>query len=589
MGRVTWVTVERRFMAETAAPDLPDAIRRHLDEVVDAVRAGEKRWTETGLPERAALLARVHGLAVENAQEWVDAAVAVKRLDPGSPLVGEEWISGPYALASSAGTLSHTIDAIASHRSPLDDLSFGTAPGGRTTVNVFPTSGWDRLLLSGFSAQVWLQPGVTQTRAREQAGLAQLDPATTSGVGLVLGAGNITSIAPLDVLYELIAFNRVVILKLNPIADRLLPVYETVFAPLIESGFVRIVTGGADVGTYLARHTEVTHVHMTGSAQTHDAIVFGTGPAAAGRKAAGEPLLNKPITSELGGVSPVIIVGDAWSTADVKYQAEHVATQRLHNGGYNCVGTQVVVLSSRWKHKKQFLRELARAIDSAPDRPAYYPGSDDRVSAASQSYPSAEQFGPGGGRRLVTGLTTETAHDLVTTEYFAPVLGVMEIDAEDQEFLDRAAAYVNEQVDGTLGANVLAHPKVIRRLGDRFEGFIASLRYGTVAINTWTGFGFLTATATWGAFPGHDLADVQSGIGVVHNAMLIDRPERTVVRGPFRPIQRSLITGELSISPKPPWFVSNRTAATTARRLVGFVGNPSVGKLPAIFASALRG
>ena len=47
--------------------------------------------------------------------------------------------------------------------------------------------------------------------------------------------------------------------------------------------------------------------------------------------------------------------------------------------------------------------------------------------------------------------------------------------------------------------------------------------------NAWTGVGYLTPAATWGAFPGHSRNDIQSGIGVVHNAFLIDRPERTVV------------------------------------------------------------
>ena len=95
--------------------------------------------------------------------------------------------------------------------------------------------------------------------------------------------------------------------------------------------------------------------------------------------------------------------------------------------------------------------------------------------------------------------------------------------------------------------------------------------------------------AGWGAFPGHTRNDVQSGIGVVHNGFLIEKPERTVVHGPFRPSPRSLVGGELSISPKPPWFVNNRTAAGTGRHLVSFAAKRSPAKLPAIFASALRG
>ena len=79
---------------------------------------------------------------------------------------------------------------------------------------------------------------------------------------------------------------------------------------------------------------------------------------------------------------------------------------------------------------------------------------------------------------------------------------------------------------------------------------IADLRYGTIAVNAWTGVGYLTARATWGAFPGHSTTDIQSGRGVVHNALLFERPQKSVVRGPFRPAPRSLAHGELALSPR---------------------------------------
>ena len=100
-------------------------------------------------------------------------------------------------------------------------------------------------------------------------------------------------------------------------------------APFIDLGVVRILTGGAEEGGYLVRHPKVAHVHMTGGAPTHDAIVWGPGEEGARRKAEGTPLLDKPITSELGGVSPTIVVPGDWSAADLKFQAEHLATQRL--------------------------------------------------------------------------------------------------------------------------------------------------------------------------------------------------------------------------------------------------------------------
>lgn len=241
---------------------------------------------------------------MQHAADWVDAAVGIKGLDPKSPLVGEEWMSGPYSVATATAALSASLAKLEAGGSPLDGATFGRAPGNRTTVKVLPLNIFDKLLLSGFSAEVWLQPGIDRATAQRDAGLAQRDPSHTRGIGVVLGAGNITSIAPLDTLYELIAHNRVVALKLNPITDPLLPVLTRVLEPLISVGAVRLLTGGADVGTYLVHHQQVDHVHMTGSALTHDAIVFGTGEEGARRKAANEPILEKEISSELGGVSP---------------------------------------------------------------------------------------------------------------------------------------------------------------------------------------------------------------------------------------------------------------------------------------------
>ncbi|WP_415916008.1 aldehyde dehydrogenase family protein [Speluncibacter jeojiensis] len=565
----------------------PAGVAPAVDQALAELVEGEKAWAGMSLAERRRLLERVHELTVSHAAEWVDAAIGIKGLDRNSPLVGEEWISGPYPVATGTAALSASLAALEAGRSPLDGVSFGAAPGGRTAVKVLPAGVYDKLLLSGFSAEVWLEPGVDADTARRQAGLAQLDPARTNGVGVVLGAGNITSIAPLDTLYELIAHNRVVALKLNPITDPLLPVLSKVLEPLIEVGAVRLLTGGADVGAYLVRHELVDHVHMTGSALTHDAIVWGPGEEGVRRKAAGEPVLDKQITSELGGVSPTIVLPGRWSRADIEFQAEHVATQRLHNGGYNCIAAQVVVLSSRWAQRDEFLEALRSAVDRAPARAAYYPGSAARVESATQTYPDAQRLGPEGGRVLVTD--PDDRKPLLQTEYFAPVLGVIDVDADGAEFAIRAIEVANDQFVGTLGINIIAHPATISEFGERFDSMLEGLRYGTIAVNAWTGVGYLTANATWGAFPGHTLDDVQSGIGVVHNALLIDSPERTVVRGPFRPSPRSLMHGEFAISPKPPWFVDNRTAATTGRLLTGFAGAPAWSKLPAIFASALRG
>jgi aldehyde dehydrogenase (NAD(P)+) len=569
---------------EAAALD----VRPELDAIVATLQAGERRWAATTLAERAAVLDRVQAAVGAEAEEWVRTASRIKGLQDSSPLVGEEWTCGPYATLMAVAALARTLRVMDAGKGPLDGVRLGRAPGSRVTVPVLPSTPYEKLLLHGFSAQVWMPPGVSADEVRGRAGLGARRPRETGGVGLVLGAGNITSIAPLDVLYELIAHNRVVLLKINPVLDELKPVFERALKPLIDLDAVRVVSGGGDVGGYLAHHEGIAHVHITGSLGTHDAVAFGTGPQGRARKAAGTPLLDKPMTSELGGVSPVIVVPGAWSRRDLRMQAEHIATQRLHNSGHNCVGTQLVILSADWPQRAAFLDALRTAMDEAPARPTWYPGSVERVNTAADAYPDAELRGCEGERLLITLDGEEEAGPLESTEYFAPVLGVLALPGTGLEFLTSAIRRANRELVGTLGANIVISPATQRSFGPAFEEALADLRYGTIAVNTWTGIGFLTATAPWGAFPGHTVEDAESGIGVVHNAMLIDGPERTVLRGPFRPFPRSFAGGEFALFPKPPWFATARTAATTGRRLTRFASKPSWSRLPPVFTSAFR-
>ena len=65
-----------------------------IDAALADLQRGEHVWAATALPVRRALLDEVHDLTARYAGEWVQAALAIKDLDPDSPLVGEEWISG---------------------------------------------------------------------------------------------------------------------------------------------------------------------------------------------------------------------------------------------------------------------------------------------------------------------------------------------------------------------------------------------------------------------------------------------------------------------------------------------------------------
>ncbi len=128
-----------------------------------------------------------------------------------------------------------------------------------------------------------------------------------------------------------------------------------------------------------------------------------------------------------------------------------------------------------------------------------------------------------------------------------------------------AVQFCNEKLYGTLGVTILIHPKTIKQLGPDFEAALSDLHYGSIGVNIWNAAAFLLVQATWGAFPGHTSGDIQSGIGFVGNSFLFEQPERTVMRGSFYPFPRTWLHGDPAFLPKPPWFITNKTAHTTTR------------------------
>jgi len=549
-----------------------------MDQAIHELQAGAAAWAALDLPGRAALLRATQAAIAAVDEDWAQAAVAAKGTPRGS-LEGEEWMSGPYATLAGFAAAAESLEKLAQGKSPLDGVKAGVAPGNRVRFRVLPGNLYEYNLFHGFSADLWLEPGVSEAEARANAGLGARRPGENGGVGLVLGAGNISAIGPLDALYELVAFNRVSLLKLNPTFGGLIGVYQRAFSPLIEAGMLRIVNGGAEAGAYLTRHPGIDHVHITGSGLTHDMIVWG-----ATTDKTGQPRLDKEITSELGGVSPIIVVPGQWSRADLRFQAENVATQRLHNGGHNCIAGQALIISRDWNQREEFLATLREVLAELPSRQAWYPGSERKIAAAGTAYPKAETIN---GRVLIE-VDDNTSQELLTTEYFAPVLGHVSLPGQGIDFVRAAVDFANDKLDGSLGASLIVAPADRKAMGTAFDEAIADLRYGTIGINVWSAIGFLVPALSWGAFPGNTLDRVGSGIGIVHNAHLVAGVERSVVCGPFRPFPRSMLHGEFALSPKPAWFVTARSAESTARGLTRFSAKPGWLKLPGIFAAAFR-
>lgn len=150
---------------------------------------------------------------------------------------------------------------------------------------------------------------------------------------------------------------------MNPVNDYLGPWYEKVLAPLVERDWIRIAYGGAEAGQYLVSHKLVDAVHLTGSQATHDAIVWGPGASKTGK-----PRLAKPVTAELGNVTPMVIVPGDWTEAEMEYWAEMVVFAKYQNAGHNCAAAEVLVTDRSWPLRTRFLAKVKAAFQRYPSR-----------------------------------------------------------------------------------------------------------------------------------------------------------------------------------------------------------------------------
>jgi len=557
-----------------------------MDAAIQTLQSHKDEWVKLSISQRIAILDQLIKDFLAITPRWVAASAKAKGIPEDSPTIGEEWGAGVWPAIKNLCQLRQSLKDIELHGHPKIPGPVTTRSDGQVVAQIFPQNGYDRLFLMGVTAEIWMEPGVTaEDLAKTQAKVYQ-DKHHEGKVALVLGAGNQASIGPMDILYKMFNEDQVVLYKTNPVNAYLGPLIEESFQALVKAGFLQIVYGGAKEGAYLCQHTSIDEIHITGSDKTFNAIVFGTGPEGETRRANKQPLLTKRVTGELGNVSPVIVVPGPWSEGDIAYHAEHIATMLTNNAGFNCNATRVIIQQSGWAQREQLLRQVRQVLTQVPLRNAYYPGAKERHSTFVTAHPNAEQIGTPSTSELpwtlVSGLESTREEDVCfTTEAFCGLFAETMLDASNTaEYLDKAVTFANEHIWGTLNATILIHPESLKdpAVAAALERATANLRYGSVGINYWAGANFALVVSTWGAFPGHTIDDIQSGIGVVHNTLMFEHPQKTVLRGPFRS------------NPTPPWFATRgKIACKLFPKLVDFEASPSPWKIPGILWTAITG
>ncbi len=562
-------------MTSQISPPQPQSITDStaLDEALASLQHRKSDWVAVSIPERLEYLQSCLDRTLSVAEAWTIAACQAKGIDPSSPLAGEEWIAGPISTVRNIRLLMTSLQA----DGQLAPARIDRRDDGQLVARIIPATLLDRVLWLGYRGEVWIEPGQPATQ-----GQIYREP-TAGKVSLILGAGNVSAIVAMDVLSKLFAENQVAIVKMNPVNAYVGEYLAQAFAPLIQAGFVQIVYGGAAVGEYLCQHPQVDAIHITGSHRTHDAIVWGSTPTAQQeRQAANNPRITKPITSELGCVTPILVVPGNWSRADLAFQARQVAGTVAHNASFNCASGQVLVTASGWLQRDEFLAAVRHELAQTPARQAYYPGAQDRYQTFLDKYPQSEPLGTRTDRivpwTLIPDVPSSAGEYALVEEAFCGVLAEVQIESQSApEFLTKAVEFANDRVWGTLSCTVLIDRSTQQQYQQELDKAIANLKYGAIGVNLWSAILFYFGSTTWGAYPGNSLADIGSGIGCVHNSYLFDYPQKSVVYAPFR------------IFPTPVWFATHKNLLEMARKLLKFEAYPTWVNLPGVVMEAIRG
>ncbi len=556
-----------------------------LDLALDRLDAAAPRLAALPPLERARLLRDVGRRFHELARRFVALDVAAKGIDALSARSGEPALEGPVIILRFIRELAATFEG---------PRRIGPArvreEHGRTVIEALPLDAYDSAVFRAVRGEVWLDRAVAPDAVTT-------DPRTLTAregeLALVLGAGNVASIGVVDALGQCFIEGRACVLKLSPVNDYQGPLLELAFAPLIKEGYMALAYGGAEVGAYLAAHPAIDAIHITGAYETHEAIVWGADPAERrANKAHNEPICRKPVTSELGNVSPVVVVPGAWTDREIDHAARSIAGSFAFNAGFNCNATKLVVTPRGSSLRERLLARLAEVLAAIPVREAYYPGAAQKYERFTTNGGRVQTFGtpahPARGATLgsetpwalVTGLEPAMQPACFEHEPFCAVLSEVSIASGDPlEFIAAVAPFLNERVWGTLNAMLLV-PAAVERdpvLARGVDAAIRELCYGSVGVNVWPAVAYGLGTLPWGGHPSGTLADVQSGLGVGHNALLFEHVEKSVLRAPL-----------VQTLPKPFWYPGHRTLDRLALRLIDFQAAPGPLALARVAFEAVR-
>src|SRR5690554_3749712 len=189
----------------------------------------------------------------------------------------------------------------------------------------------------------WMQPRRVSQPLLAWPGRSYLYPEPL-GVVLIIGAWNYPLQLLLSPLVAALAAGNCVVVKPSELAPNTAQLLERLLPDYLASEAVQVVTGGADVAAELLQQ-RFDHILYTGGGRVGRIVM----------KAAAEHLT--PVTLELGGKSPAVVLQDA----DIEVAARRIAWGKCLNAGQTCIAPDYALVDESVHDK--FVAALQTAIN----------------------------------------------------------------------------------------------------------------------------------------------------------------------------------------------------------------------------------
>src|SRR6266568_2238534 len=186
-----------------ATGNIHESTQEAIDDAVQALQEHKHAWTACSVHDRISIIDTLISDFADIAPQWVAAGCQAKGIAETSSLAGEEWMIGPWPILKHLRQLRQSLLDIETYGRPGIPGPVTTQPNGQVAAQVFPQTWYDRLFFTGISAEVWMEPGISAETLPQTQALIYQDKNHEGKVSLVLGAGNVSSIAPTDILYKI--------------------------------------------------------------------------------------------------------------------------------------------------------------------------------------------------------------------------------------------------------------------------------------------------------------------------------------------------------------------------------------------------